>query len=139
MGLLSGLFDSRPDYVKDIKKKIEAYCLDLHHSVRQAIEGDAIYYVENEGNWKGIEEGFSRHNRNAEYYSLFFVYLACRDLLRSGRFHIYAGIVGIEGNLTCETGCDCIDRLVQRGYISSDDAESSKSTMKRYLSDVGVG
>jgi len=125
--------------VKDIKKKIEAYCLDLQSEIRGAIESDAIYYVENERNWKGIEDGFNRHNRNAEYYSLFFIYLTCRDLLKSGRFHIYAGLVGLEGNLTYGVGCDCLDRLVQRGYISNDDADSSKETMESYLTDIGIG
>lgn len=139
MGFLSDLFNQKPDYVKDITKKIQAYCIDLNSAVRMQIESDAIYYAENPNNQKGIEDGYANHKRDAEYYSLFFIYLACRDLLKSGRFHVYAGISGIEGNITCEVGCDCLDRLVERGYIKASEAETSKNRMHSLLTDIGIG
>jgi hypothetical protein len=139
MGLLSEIFDPKPDCVKDITKKIQAYCVDLNSEVRAQIESDAIYYAENPKNLNGIEDGYANHKRDAEYYSLFFVYLACRDLLNSGCFHIYAGVASIEGNLVCEIGCDCISRLVQRGYINSTESENSIKKLRSLLTDIGIG
>lgn len=139
MGFLSNLFDSKPDYVRDIVKKIEGYSVDVNSEVKRQIESDAIYYAENKNNWKMIEEGYAQRKRDAEYYSLYFLYLAAKDALKSGKYHMFAGIVGVEGNLACGIGCDCLERLAQRGYVSQEESEDAQIHLKSLLSDVGIG
>ncbi len=139
MGFLSNLFDSKPEYVRDIVKKIEGYSVDVNSEVKRQIESDAIFYAENKKNWKMIEGGYEKKNRDAEYYSLYFLYLAAKDALKSGKYHMYAGIVSIEGNLACSIGCDCLERLSQRGYISEEEAEDAQIHLKSLVSDVGIG
>ena len=138
MGFLSNLFDSKPSYVKDIVKKIEGYFVDVNSDVKRDLENDAIYYAENENNWKKIEEGYE-NKKDAEYYSLYFIYLAIKDALKSGKYHIFAGMVSIEGNIACEIGCDCLQRLFQRGYIEKKDAEDAQIHLKGLISDIGIG
>ena len=138
MGFFSNLFDSKPSYVKDIVKKIEGYFVDVNSDVKRNLESDAIFYAENENNWKMIEEGYA-NKKDAEYYSLYFIYFSTKDALRSGKYHIFAGMVSIEGNLASEIGCDCLQRLFQRGYIKKKEAEDAMIHLKGLMSDVGIG
>ena len=55
MGFLSNLFDSKPEYVRDIVKKIEGYSVDVNSEVKRQIESDAIFYAENKKNWRELE------------------------------------------------------------------------------------
>jgi hypothetical protein len=80
-------FSSKPQFVKDIVKKIEGYAVDLNSDVKPQLESDAIYYAENEKNWEMIEEGYKNKNRDAEYYSLYFMYLSAKDTLKNGKYH----------------------------------------------------
>jgi hypothetical protein len=139
MGIFSDFFDSKPDYVKAIVKKIEGYSVDINPDIKRLLESDAIYYAENPKNWKGIEDGFNSGNKDAEYYSLYFLYLAAKDALKSGKYHIYAGVVSIEGNLVCSIGCDCLTRLLQRGFIKEDAAKDAQIHLQSLQSDVGIG
>ncbi len=139
MGFFKDLFNDKPGYVKDIVKKIEGYSVDLNPDVKYDLQSDAIYYAENPKNWKGIEDGFNNRNKDAEYYSLYFLYLAAKDALKQGKYHIYAGMVSIEGNIACSIGCDCLDRLFQRGYINSNEAEDAKVHLKSLITDMGIG
>jgi hypothetical protein len=139
MGFFSKLFDDKPSFVKDIVKKIEGYSVDINSNVKKELESDAIYYAENKKNWRQIEEGYKNKNKDAEYFSLYFLYSAAKDSLKHGRYHVYAGIVSIEGNIACDIGCDCLERLFQRGYIPKEDAEDAKIHLKSLLTDIGIG
>jgi len=139
VGMFSKLFDSKPDYVKAIVKKIEGYSVDINPDIKRLLESDATYYAENPNNWKGIEDGINSGNKDAEYYSLYFLYLAAKDALKSGKYHIYAGVVSIEGNLVCSIGCDCLKRLLQRGFIKEDAAKDAQIHLQSLQSDVGIG
>ena len=86
-----------------------------------------------------IEKGYKDDNKDAEYYSLYFIYLSVKDALNNGVFHEYAGIVGIEGNIACGIGCDCLDRLFQLGFIQKEAAEDAKIHLKSLMSDIGIG
>lgn len=86
-----------------------------------------------------IEEGYKNDNKDAEYYSLFFIYLSVRGALRKGVFHVYAGIVSAEGHIACGIGCDCLDRLFQLEFIKKDVAEDAKIHLNSILSDIGIG
>ena len=139
MGIFSKTFDSKPDYVKAIVKKIEGYSVDINPDIKRLLESDAIYYAENPKNWNGIEDGYKNGNKDAEYYSLYFLYLAAKDALKSGKYHIYAGVVSVEGNLACSIGCDCLERLLQRGFIKKDAAKDAQIHLQSLQSDVGIG
>ena len=139
MGFFADLFDSKPDYVKNIVKKIEGYSVEKYPEVMTQIKNDAIYYAENEKNWSMIEKGYKNDNKDAEYYSLYFIYLAVKDALRNGVFHVYAGIVSAEGNIACSIGSDCLDRLFQLGFIKKDAAEDAKIHLKGLMSEIGIG
>jgi hypothetical protein len=139
MGFFSDLFDPKPGFVKDIVKKIEGYSIDINSDVKAQLESDAIFYVENKKNWEMIEEGYEKRKRDAEYFSLYFLYLSARDALRSGKYHVYAGMVTIEGNIACSIGCDCLQRLFERGHINKKEAKDAKIFLKNIISDVGIG
>lgn len=139
MGFLKDLFDDKPGFVKSIVKKIEGYSADLNPDVINDIQSDAIYYAENQKNWKGIEDGINNQRKDAEYYSLYFLYLASKDALKQGRYHIYAGVVSVEGNIACSIGCDCLDRLFQRGYIKKNEADDAKLHLKSLTTDTDFG
>ena len=47
MGLFADLFNPKPDYVKNIIKKIEGYSVEKYPEVMTQIQSDAIYYAEN--------------------------------------------------------------------------------------------
>ena len=139
MGFFSNLIDPKPGFVKDIVKKIEGYSVDINSHVKDQLESDAIFYVENKKNWKMIEEGYKNNKRDAEFYSLYFLYLSAKDALRSGKYHVYAGMVEIEGNIACDIGCDCMERLSERGYIQKSEAEDAQIHLRGLMSDIGIG
>lgn len=86
-----------------------------------------------------IEEGYKNNKRDAEFYSLYFIYLSAKDALRSGKYHVYAGMVEIEGNIACDIGCDCMERLSERGYIQKSEAEDAQIHLRGLMSDIGIG
>ena len=139
MGFFSNLFDPKPQYITDIVKKIEGYSVDINSEVKSQLEKDAIFLAENKNNWKKIEAGYEKRKRDAEYFSLYFIYLSARNALQSGKYHMYSGIVDMEGHLACEIGCDCLQRLYERGHIKEDEAEDAKLFLKNIMSDVGIG
>jgi len=139
MGFLSNLFDPKPQYITDIVKKIEGYSVDINSEVKSQLESDAIFYAENKKNWKIIKEGYEQRKRDAEYFALYFLYQSVRDALRSGKYHVYSGMVDIEGHIAYEIGCDCLQRLFERGHIKEDAAEDAKLFLKNLMSDVGIG
>ena len=138
MGFLDDLFDPKPEFVKPIVAKINSYLSGMNPDVVSRIRSDAIFYAEKKSNWDKVSEQM-RSGKDSEYFALLFVSLATRDVIRSGEFHIYAGIVSAEGMAACGIFCDCVDRLVALRQMSRDVAENAKAEVKAMLNDIGIG
>ena len=138
MGLFNEFLNPKPKYVKDIVIRIKSYFVDVNPEVASPLLKEAIFYAEKESNWEKIEKGFTE-GKNNEFYSLFFIYIGTRDVLLSGHFHIYSGMVNPEGNVACGIAIDCIDRLVHLRFMEKDEAEKRKADLHSLLSDIGIG
>ena len=138
MGLFSNLFSMKPSYVSDIIKIIEGYFVDVNPEVGAILKKEAIFYAENPNNKTKIEAGYA-NDKTSEYFALMFIYLGAKDAVLRGDFHQYAGIISAEGMIACEIIYDALDRLAQRVYINSEEAEQMKERIQEKVNDVGIG
>ena len=139
MGFFDDLLGTQPSFVKEIVLKIKGFCSDMHPDVKTVILKEAIFYAENENNWEEIENNIANKNLDAEYHSLFFIYLSVKSILNSGKYHSYAGMVAPEGYILSSIGKDCLDRLYKGGYFEKELSDQGKKELDGILTDIGIG
>lgn len=138
MGILDNMLNPKPKFVSDIVTKIKAYFVDVNPDVKYILQEEAIIYAENENNREKIEKGLSS-GKDAEYFCLLFIYLGTRAVILRGEFHVYAGVVSMEGNIAFGIACDCLDRLAKLKFVDKEEAESMKHQLKKSMSDPSIG
>jgi hypothetical protein len=138
MGIFDEMINPKPKFVTDIVTKIKSYFIDVNPDLVRALQDEAIFYAENENNREKIEQGME-NGKNAEYFSLLFIYLGTRAVILRGEFHIYAGVVSMEGNVAFGIACDCLDRMVSLKFAEKGDADAMKAQLKASLSDPSIG
>jgi hypothetical protein len=101
---------------EDIKNKVESNLLKDKKEIAKIISQDGI--SPHEIVYFGI-------NNNV------------REMLESGQYHVYRGVLNFMGNYFLNAFCISMDELVKMGAVSKDDGEEYKSIVKDNMNQMG--
>ena len=137
MGFFSNL--SRPSYLKSIISCIDAFFVDYGPlTVSNDLIEVAYFYAENKNNQDKIKAMLD-DNRLHEYIALLFIFLGAKDLLKSGKYHIYAGMISGEGLQVSSVAQTALKKMYSLKYISKKDHDVLKKNLDNIMNDFSIG
>lgn len=84
-----------------------------------------------------LVKSINEEGNSPEYLALFMLGRALEPFLCSGQYHVYRGVLGIEGQEMLKLWDFIMDRTLQAGYHSQDQVARDKNWIREQIKEVG--